>query len=65
MIHYPIPSHMQEAYRETGYLKGQFPIAEIIANECLSLPFGPHLNATDQEALLVAMNDNKWINIRK
>jgi dTDP-4-amino-4,6-dideoxygalactose transaminase len=41
LIHYPIPPHMQEAYRELGYKKGDFPIAEEIAETCLSLPMWP------------------------
>lgn len=37
-IHYPIPIHLQEAYEDFGYRKGDFPITEKIANEILSLP---------------------------
>jgi len=43
LIHYPIPPHLQQAYAGAGYEPGQFPIAEQIANQCLSLPIGPHL----------------------
>jgi dTDP-4-amino-4,6-dideoxygalactose transaminase len=43
LIHYPIPPHLQEAYHQSGWKKGAFPIAERIADECLSLPMGPHL----------------------
>lgn len=45
LIHYPIPPHLQQAYAEAGYVEGEFPIAEQIANQCLSLPIGPHLGA--------------------
>lgn len=44
LIHYPIPPHMQQAYAAPGDVQGQFPIAEHIANHCLSLPLGPHLD---------------------
>lgn len=37
-IHYPIPIHLQEAYEDLDYKKSDFPIAEKIANEILSLP---------------------------
>lgn len=43
LIHYPIPPHMQKAYATEANVHGQFPIAEQIANHCLSLPIGPHL----------------------
>lgn len=41
LIHYPIPPHMQEAYKELGFKEGDFPIAEEIADTCLSLPIWP------------------------
>ena len=41
LIHYPIPMHLQEAYSHLGYKNGDFPIAEEIANTCLSLPIWP------------------------
>lgn len=41
LIHYPIPPHLQAAYNELGYKKGDFPIAEEIADTALSLPLWP------------------------
>jgi dTDP-4-amino-4,6-dideoxygalactose transaminase len=41
MIHYPIPPHKQNAYTSLGYQKGDFRIAEEIADTCLSLPIWP------------------------
>jgi dTDP-4-amino-4,6-dideoxygalactose transaminase len=46
MIHYPIPPHLQKAYRHLGFKKGDFPIAEEIANTCLSLPIWPGMDTT-------------------
>lgn len=43
LIHYPVPPHLQEAYADLGYKKGDFPIAEEIAETCLSLPVWPGL----------------------
>lgn len=51
LIHYPIPPHLQDAYRQSGWERGVFPIAERIAKECLSLPMGPHVG--DDDAKLV------------
>lgn len=47
MIHYPIPPHLQPAYAEIGFQRGDFPIAEAIHDSVLSLPMGPHLNTED------------------
>jgi dTDP-4-amino-4,6-dideoxygalactose transaminase len=42
-VHYPVPIHLQEAYRYLGYGSGSFPIAEKCAEEFLSLPMFPEL----------------------
>ena len=47
MIHYPVPSHLQKAYKSLGYTSGDFPIAEEIAKTCLSLPIWPGMLKTD------------------
>ena len=51
LIHYPIPPHLQEAYRHLGLKKGQFPIAEEIADTCLSIPLWPGMTKTDVEVV--------------
>ncbi len=38
VIHYPVPPHLQDAYAELGCQQGDFPIAEKIAKETLSIP---------------------------
>jgi dTDP-4-amino-4,6-dideoxygalactose transaminase len=43
IVHYPIPLHLQEAYRGLGYKKGDFPVSEKVAQEIISLPMHPHL----------------------
>lgn len=47
LIHYPIPPHLQECYKHLGFRRGDFPIAEEIANTALSLPVWPGLSLTD------------------
>ncbi|GAA4833909.1 DegT/DnrJ/EryC1/StrS family aminotransferase [Algivirga pacifica] len=44
LIHYPIPIHLQEAYHFLGYKNGDFPIAERLSKEVLSLPLYPGLS---------------------
>ena len=50
-IHYPVPVHLQEAYRFLGYTKGSFPVAERCAEEFLSLPMFPELSADQIQAV--------------
>jgi dTDP-4-amino-4,6-dideoxygalactose transaminase len=52
LVHYPIPPHLQPAYTALGYKEGDFPIAEAIHRDVLSLPMGPHM--TLEQAGIVA-----------
>jgi dTDP-4-amino-4,6-dideoxygalactose transaminase len=51
-IHYPIPLHLQNAYRTLGYHQGDFPVTERIAAEILSLPMYPGLDGAEQECVV-------------
>jgi dTDP-4-amino-4,6-dideoxygalactose transaminase len=51
LIHYPVPPHMQEAYKEMNMKKGDFPLAEEIAETCLSLPIYPGLTSAEIEII--------------
>jgi dTDP-4-amino-4,6-dideoxygalactose transaminase len=42
-IHYPIPLHLQKAYKHLNYKKGDFPVTERVADEIVSLPIYPQL----------------------
>jgi dTDP-4-amino-4,6-dideoxygalactose transaminase len=43
-IHYPVPIHLHGAYQNLGYKPGDFPVAEKLSNEVLSLPMYPELS---------------------
>ena len=43
-IHYPIPIHLQPAYQDLGYKRGDFPVTEAYADRILSLPMYPELS---------------------
>lgn len=51
-IHYPIPLHLQPAYKHLGYKKGDLPVTEEIVDEILSLPIYPELSEDDQKAII-------------
>ncbi len=42
-LHYPIPLHMQPAYKHLGFVKGDFPVAEKVSDEIISLPMWPQM----------------------
>lgn len=47
-IHYPIPLHLQAAYRRLGHREGDFPVTERVAREIVSLPMFPQLQESQQ-----------------
>jgi dTDP-4-amino-4,6-dideoxygalactose transaminase len=48
-IHYPIPLHLQVAYKHLGYKNGDFPVTERVAREIVSLPMFPQLTHAQQD----------------
>ena len=42
-IHYPIPAHLQPAYSDMGYKRGDFPVSEELGRQVLSLPNYPEM----------------------
>ena len=55
LIHYPIPPHKQEAYKEWNNLS--FPISEKIHDEVLSLPISPVLEEEEVSKIIIALNN--------
>lgn len=50
-IHYPVPVHLQDAYRFLGHGRGSFPVAEACADQFLSLPMYPELTPEQVETV--------------
>jgi dTDP-4-amino-4,6-dideoxygalactose transaminase len=50
-IHYPVPVHLQPAFRRYGYGRGDFPVTEAAADRIISLPLYPHITAQQQAAV--------------
>jgi len=51
-IHYPVPLHLQEAYRHLQYPAGSFPVCEQVTSEILSLPMYPHLDVEQTQRVV-------------
>ena len=49
LIHYPIPIHLQKAYVELGYKKGDFPVSEYLSDIILTLPMFAEMTETQIE----------------
>ncbi len=57
LIHYPIPIHLQGAYADAGYKRGDLPISERIAETELSLPIYPGLTDGGVQTVVDALNE--------
>ncbi len=53
-VHYPMPLHLQECFEYLGYSKGDFPIAERVSKEIMSLPMNPYVR--DEEVQYISGN---------
>jgi dTDP-4-amino-4,6-dideoxygalactose transaminase len=56
-LHYPLPLHLQEAYRGLGLRSGAFPVAERASTEILSLPMFPELTPDQIDQVCTAIGE--------
>jgi len=56
-VHYPMPLHMQECFKYLGYKEGDFPIAERVSKEIMSLPMNPYLSDEEIEYISSTLKD--------
>jgi dTDP-4-amino-4,6-dideoxygalactose transaminase len=64
-IHYPIPLHLQKAYENFGYKKGDFPVTEKIALEIVSLPMYPGLTPEQQRRVVEKVQEFTMAGLRQ
>jgi dTDP-4-amino-4,6-dideoxygalactose transaminase len=57
VMHYPLPLHLQPAFRHLGHARGDLPVTEAWAAECLSLPLYPQLEPAAQERVVAAVRE--------
>jgi len=57
IIHYPIPPHLAQGYKDLGYKEGDFPISEALAKEVLSIPMYNGMTQDEIEQVIVALNN--------
>ena len=57
LIHYPIPPHLQIALKSLGFTKGDFPVAEELAETSLSLPLYPGLSEKEVSYVCTAIKN--------
>ena len=50
--YYSVPLHLQPVFNHLGHNKEDFPVAEKVANHCLSLPMSPYLAQFEQEKII-------------
>ncbi|MFZ6026538.1 MAG: DegT/DnrJ/EryC1/StrS family aminotransferase [Chloroflexota bacterium] len=55
LVHYPVPVHLQPAYRSLGYREGSLPVSEAAARQVLSLPIYPGLHAANVQRVCRAI----------
>ena len=56
-VYYPVPLHLQAAFKEFGHKPGDFPQAETAAAEVLALPMYPELRDDEQQTVVDAIRD--------
>lgn len=56
-VHYPLPLHLQPAYADLGYERGDLPVTERVADECLSLPLYPEMTEAQQDQVVATLGE--------
>jgi UDP-2-acetamido-2-deoxy-ribo-hexuluronate aminotransferase len=57
MIYYPVPLHLQKAYMQLGYAKGDFPVTEQLCDSVISMPMHTELDSEQLSYITTAVLD--------
>ncbi len=57
MIYYPVPMHLQKAYKDSRYKDGDFPVTEKLCKTVLSLPMHTELDRNQQNIIIKAIKE--------
>ena len=55
--YYSVSLHLQPVFESLGHKEGDFPVAEKVANQCLSIPMSPYLSDDDQSLIIDTILD--------
>lgn len=55
MIYYVVPMHLQEAFKDLGYIKGDLPNSEMLSDSVVSIPMHPYLTLSDQDKIIAGI----------
>lgn len=55
MIYYPVPLHLQRAYRDSNFGEGSYPVSEQLSKEVLSLPIHTEIDTTQQDYIVTQL----------
>ena len=55
-LHYPVPVHLQKAYAALGHRRGDFPLSERLADQCLTLPMFAELAKAQIRSVSLALH---------
>jgi len=58
LVHYPIPLHLQGAYKELGYKRNDFPVSEKVSSEIISLPMYQHMKKEQIERVVKTIKES-------
>jgi UDP-2-acetamido-2-deoxy-ribo-hexuluronate aminotransferase len=56
-VHYPVPLHFQPVFKDLGFEKGDFPVAENVSKRVVSLPMHPYLDEATQDEIVAGVKE--------